>query len=117
MLAAVPAHDFVPGLPTLRGFGRSYARGRWIDRPADPGTSCGTLYAALPDAALIYGVRERILIEGRFAEAQVFTRGLAGKPARVYVERRQRCVLWRAATGEPGCRRRPLQRLSRWMRT
>jgi sugar (pentulose or hexulose) kinase len=85
MLAAVP--DLLAScarvLPTFApGFGPfPHARGRWIDRPADPGArrSAVCLYAALiADAALdLIGARERILIEGRFAQSQVFARGLA----------------------------------------
>ena len=70
-------------LPTFApGFGPFGAlRGRWIDMPTDQAArrAAVCLYAALvADAALdLIGARERILIEGRFAEAEVFVRGLA----------------------------------------
>jgi sugar (pentulose or hexulose) kinase len=70
-------------LPTFApGFGPFGAlRGRWIDMPDDQAArrTAVCLYAALvADAALdLIGARERILIEGRFAEAEVFVRGLA----------------------------------------
>lgn len=55
--------------------------GRWIDMPADhyARRAAVCLYAALTaDAALdLIGARERILVEGRFAEAEVFVRALA----------------------------------------
>lgn len=87
--------DAVPGilergtmmLPTLApGFGPFPAgQARWLDPPAEwAGTwharRAGIcLYAALvADTALdLIGSRERLLIEGRFAEAQVFVRALA----------------------------------------
>jgi hypothetical protein len=57
------------------------ARGRWVRMPADeaPRRAAVSLYAALmADVSLdLIGSRERILVEGRFAEAQVFVRGLA----------------------------------------
>ena len=85
LLAAVPAVLASGGrvLPTLApGCGPfPNARGHWIDRPVDPAArrAAVCLYAALlADASLdLIGARERILIEGRFAEAQVFARGLA----------------------------------------
>lgn len=56
-------------------------RGRWIDMPTDPAArrAAVSLYAALvADASLdLIGARRRILVEGRFAEAQLFIRGLA----------------------------------------
>lgn len=70
-------------LPTFApGFGPfPHARGRWIDRPADAArrrTAIGLYAALVADAALdLIGAKERILIEGRFAEAQVFVRALA----------------------------------------
>jgi sugar (pentulose or hexulose) kinase len=58
-----------------------HARGRWVRMPADeaPRRAAVGLYAALmADASLdLIGARERILIEGRFAEAEVFVRALA----------------------------------------
>ncbi len=87
--------DAVPGLlargtmlmPTLApGFGPfPEGPGTWLDRPTEwAGTwyarRAGVcLYAAMVvDAMLdLIGARERILIEGRFAEAEVFVRALA----------------------------------------
>ncbi|HEV7385181.1 MAG TPA: carbohydrate kinase, partial [Phenylobacterium sp.] len=85
LLAAVPAvvsagsralPTFTPGVgPFPTG------RGRWIDMPIDAAgrRAAVCLYAALvADRALdLIGARERILVEGRFAEAQVFVRALA----------------------------------------
>lgn len=55
--------------------------GGWIDRPAaaEERAACAGLYAALmADAALdLIGARERLLIEGRFAGSELFTRALA----------------------------------------
>jgi sugar (pentulose or hexulose) kinase len=57
------------------------ARGRWLNEPALPARrrAAVALYLALmTDTALqLIGARERILIEGRFAESEVFTRALA----------------------------------------
>ena len=57
------------------------ARGRWIGMPIDEAErrAAVSLYAALAaDVALdLVGSCERILVEGRFAEAEVFVRGLA----------------------------------------
>jgi sugar (pentulose or hexulose) kinase len=85
LLAAAPAvvsagrgalPTFTPGVgPFPNG------HGRWIDMPSDAigRRAAVCLYAALvADAALdLIGARERILVEGRFAEAQVFVRALA----------------------------------------
>ncbi len=85
LLAAAPA-AIASGalvLPTLTpGVGPfPQGRGRWIDAPADESSRRAVvcLYAALvADAALdLIGARERILIEGRFAEAEVLVRALA----------------------------------------
>lgn len=67
---------FAPGFgPFPRG------RGRWIEEPASHAArrAAVSLYAALvTDAALeLIGTGERLLIEGRFAEGQVFVRALA----------------------------------------
>ena len=77
---------FAPGFgPFPRG------RGRWIAEPGDPAArrAAVSLYAALvADASLdLIGTKERLLIEGRFAEGQVFVRALAAlRPdLRVYV--------------------------------
>ena len=57
------------------------ARGRWIRMPADPAARRAAvgLYAALvADVSLdLIGARGQLLVEGRFAEAQVFVRALA----------------------------------------
>lgn len=75
--------DGVMVLPTFaRGFGPfPDAEGRWVNMPADA-YACRAavcLYAALvADASLnLIGARERIVVEGRFAEAEVFVRALA----------------------------------------
>ena len=77
---------FAPGCgPFPRG------HGRWISMPGDEmrRRTAVALYAALvSDVALeLIGARERLLIEGRFSEAQVFVRALAAlRPdMRVYV--------------------------------
>lgn len=70
-------------LPTYAlGFGPfPDSKGRWIDMPDDwfARRAAVCLYAALvADVALdLIGARATILIEGRFAEAEVFTRALA----------------------------------------
>lgn len=55
--------------------------GRWVNRPEDwyERRAAACLYAALvADTALnLIGSKERLLIEGRFAEAEVFVRALA----------------------------------------
>lgn len=85
LLAAVP-EVLAAGammLPTLApGCGPfPDARPRWIAEPDDPFArrAAASLYAALvADASLdLIGARERLLVEGRFAEAQVFVRALA----------------------------------------
>ncbi len=57
------------------------AQGRWINAPDSEDARCAAacLYAALvADASLdLIGTSERILVEGRFAEADVFVRALA----------------------------------------
>lgn len=70
-------------LPTFaRGFGPfPHGEGRWIRRPEDwyARRAAACLYAALvADCSLdLVGSRECLLIEGRFAEAEVFVRALA----------------------------------------
>lgn len=70
-------------LPTLTpGFGPfPDQRGRWIDIPVDEAgrRAAVSLYAALvANVSLdLIGACERILVEGRFAEAEVFVRALA----------------------------------------
>lgn len=70
-------------LPTLmRGFG-PFPEGRfeWLNRPEDwyERRAAACLYAALvADVSLdLIGSSERLLVEGRFAEAEVFVRALA----------------------------------------
>ncbi|MCY1673035.1 FGGY family carbohydrate kinase [Novosphingobium sp. SL115] len=85
LLAAVPevlANNRLI-LPTLmRGFG-PFAQGRfdWVNRPDDwfERRAAACLYAALvADTALdLIGSSGRLLVEGRFAEAEVFVRALA----------------------------------------
>lgn len=80
-------------LPTLApGCGPfPHGRGRWISMPTDEThrRTAVCLYAALvADAALeLIGSRERLLVEGRFSESEVFVRALATlRPnTRVYV--------------------------------
>jgi sugar (pentulose or hexulose) kinase len=85
LLAAVPA-VLASGarlLPTFApGFGPfPQHRGRWIDMPTDQAErrAAISIYAALvADVSLdLIGASERILVEGRFAEAEVFIRTLA----------------------------------------
>lgn len=73
---AMALPSFAPGFgPFPRG------RGRWIAKPANHATrrAAVSLYAALvTDTSLeLIGTRERLLIEGRFAEGQIFVRALA----------------------------------------
>lgn len=85
LVAAVPAvlaagarvlPTFAPGFGPYPGH-----RGRWINMPTDQAErrAAVCLYAALvANASLdLIGARERILVEGRFAEAEVFVRALA----------------------------------------
>ncbi len=66
-------------------------QGRWVDVPAEIAErrAAVSLYLALvADASLrLIGARDRILVEGRFAEAQVFVRALRSlRPSdRIYV--------------------------------
>ena len=70
-------------LPTLApGFGPFPGdKGRWIKDPDDwhARRAAVCLYAALVTDVMLdlIGARDRVLIEGRFAEAEVFTRALA----------------------------------------
>lgn len=85
LLAAVPEvlakGRFI--LPTLmRGFGPfPHSRFEWMNRPEDwfERRAAACLYAALvTDTSLdLIGSSERLLVEGRFAEAEVFVRALA----------------------------------------
>lgn len=66
----------------MRGSGPfPHATGRWINRPADSDARAAAiaLYAALmADASLdLIGARGALLIEGRFAASELFTRALA----------------------------------------
>lgn len=85
LLAAVPrilgeARMILPTL--MRGFG-PYPQGAfaWVNRPEDwyERRAAACLYAALvADTALdLIGSGDRLLVEGRFAEAEVFVRALA----------------------------------------
>lgn len=81
-VAGLVAHDqmllptFAPGCGPF-----PHGEGHWINAPDDwfARRAAACLYAALvADEALeLIGSRERLLIEGRFAEAQVFVRALA----------------------------------------
>ena len=77
-------------------------RGRWVDMPLDlfERRAAVCLYAALvADASLdLIGARERVVVEGRFAEAQVFVRMLASlRPRdRIYVSNAQHDVSYGA---------------------
>jgi sugar (pentulose or hexulose) kinase len=90
LLAAVPEvlASGVKVLPTFApGFGPfPTARGRWSEPPTTPAEhrAAVSIYAALvADVALdLIGAKERILVEGRFAEAEVFVGTLAAlRPA------------------------------------
>ncbi|MGQ0445094.1 MAG: FGGY-family carbohydrate kinase [Beijerinckiaceae bacterium] len=95
LLAAVPAvlRSGVSVAPTMApGCGPfPDGRGGWIGKPLDPfeQRAASHLYAALVAEVSLHliGAKERILIEGRFAEAEVFVRALASlRPdAKVYV--------------------------------
>lgn len=88
---------FTPGVGPF-----PHGHGRWIDMPDDNigRRTAVCLYVALvADATLdLVGARERILIEGRFAEAEVIVRALASlRPAdRVYVSNAQHDVSYGA---------------------
>ena len=85
LVAAVPAvvRAGARVLPTFAlGFGPFPShRGRWIGMPTDAAErrAAVSLYAALvADASLqLIGSQDRVLVEGRFAEAEVFVRALA----------------------------------------
>lgn len=106
LVAAVPqvlasgAHvlpTFAPGVGPF-----PHHPGRWISMPADQAErrAAVSLYAALvADASLnLVGAHERILVEGRFAEAQVFVRALASlRPNdRIYVSNAENDVSYGA---------------------
>lgn len=85
LIAAVP--DVLASgamvLPTFAaGFGPfPHAAGRWIGMPGNASqrrAAVGVYAALVADAALdLIGAKERILVEGRFAKAQIFVRSLA----------------------------------------
>ena len=85
LIAAVPGlvTAGAMALPTLTPGVGPFPAGehRWISPPDDPNArrAAACLYAALvTDAALDQiGTRDRLLIEGRFAEAEVFARAIA----------------------------------------
>ncbi len=83
LLAQVPAllASGTMLVPTLAPGCGPYPDGaaRWIGEPGD-GRAAACLYAALmADAALgLIGARDVLLVEGRFAAAEVFVRALAG---------------------------------------
>lgn len=70
-------------LPTLAPGNGPFpsSEGRWVNRPEDwyARRACACLYAALvADTSFdLIGSKERLLVEGRFAEAEVFVRALA----------------------------------------
>lgn len=106
LLAATPelVRSGVRVLPTFApGVGPfPNSNGRWIAAPGDAAArrAAVCLYAALvADTSLgLIGARDRILIEGRFAEAEVFVRALASlRPdARIYVSNAQHDVSYGA---------------------
>jgi sugar (pentulose or hexulose) kinase len=67
---------FAPGCGPFPG-----ARGQWTTRPPDPfarGAAIGLYAALVADASLdLVGARDRLVVEGRFANSQVFVRALA----------------------------------------
>ena len=85
LLAAVP--DVLAAgamlLPTFApGFGPfSTGQGRWINRPEDwfARRAAACIYAALvaETSLSLIGTKQTLLVEGRFAEAEVFVRALA----------------------------------------
>lgn len=85
LLAAVPGliESGAMLLPTLApGCGPfPFGQGQWINRPADwfARRAAACLYAAMVASTSLdlIGAKERLLVEGRFAEAEVFVRALA----------------------------------------
>jgi len=75
--------DDVMVLPTFAPGCGPYRQhsGRWVNRPAAPDVlrAATCLYAAMVASASLQliGARERLIIEGRFSQAQVFVRALA----------------------------------------
>lgn len=87
----------------VRGVGPFPASaGEWRNKPADAGDQravTGLYLALMADASLeLIGSRDRLLIEGRFAEAVIFTRALAAlRPKqRVYVSNAHQDVAYGA---------------------
>lgn len=106
LLAAVPSvlRSGAMALPTFApGVGPfPHAPGSWVREPADAHErrAAVSLYAALiADASLdLIGARENLIVEGRFADAQVFVRALASlRPdMRVYAANAQNDVAFGA---------------------
>lgn len=73
---AIPLPTFAPGCGPF-----PHGEGRWLNRPEDRFArgAAACLYAALVAATALelIGTRERLVVEGRFAGAKVFTRTLA----------------------------------------
>lgn len=92
--------------------------GRWIDMPTDPveRRAAVCLYLALiAHASLgLIGARERIVVEGRFAEAEVFVRALASLRPNdaIYVSNAEHDVSY-GALRLLDTERRPLSSLAR----
>src|SRR3569623_1834091 len=108
---------FTPGVgPFAQG------EGRWSEAPDDPMArrAAVCLYAALlADTSLdLIGARDRILVEGRFADAAVFVRALASlRPRdRIYVSNAEHDVSYGAlrllnSTLAAPCRLEPVEPL------
>jgi len=85
--------DDVQVLPSFApGFGPfPERRGEWVNEPADPQERRAALelyLALMSNVALeLIGSKDRIVVEGRFAEAELFVRGLAAlrRAGRVYI--------------------------------
>ncbi len=105
---------FTPGVGPFPG-----AEGRWLNAPEDPYAvrAAVSLYAALvADTSLsLIGARRAILVEGRFAEAEVFVRALASLRPHdaVYVSNAQHDVSYGALRliGVAGTPSAPLERV------
>ena len=85
LMARLPAllASAAAALPTfVRGVGPfPYSVGEWLNKPPDPADQraiTGLYLALMADTSLtLIGSRDRLLIEGRFAEAVIFIRALA----------------------------------------
>lgn len=107
----------------VRGVGPfPWSAGTWCNKPKDASEQravAGLYLALVADTALdLIGSRDRLLIEGRFAEAVIFTRALATlRPKqRVYLSNAQQDVAYGALrlvdpTLEPSCELRPVRPL------